>query len=72
MAGSPRTSECGISEKRTSGQETEVNAMEDGEINDEAGEEEVLEDMGYAKLKNKVMISKKRVVGETGPEFSSE
>jgi hypothetical protein len=37
MAGSPCTSERGILEKRTSGQEMEVNAME-GEINDEAGE----------------------------------
>jgi hypothetical protein len=29
----------------------EVNAMEEGEINDEAGEEMEMEDMDYAKLK---------------------
>jgi hypothetical protein len=55
-----------------SGQEMEVNAMEEGEINGEAAEEVVLEDMDYAKLMNKVMKSKKRVARETGPEFSSE
>jgi hypothetical protein len=54
-AGSPRTSERGISEKRTSSQEVEANAMEEGEIYDEAGEEVVMEDMDYVKLKNKVM-----------------
>jgi hypothetical protein len=31
----------------------EVEAMEEGEINDEAGEEVVMEDMDYAELKNK-------------------
>jgi hypothetical protein len=50
----------------------EVNTMEEGEINDIAGEEVVMEDMDYAKVKNKVIKSKKRVVGETGPELSSD
>jgi hypothetical protein len=49
----------------------EVEAME-GEINDEAGEEVVMEDMDYAELKNKYVKLKKRVAGETGPELSSE
>jgi hypothetical protein len=48
------------------GQEMEVNAMEEGEINDEAGEEVVMENMDYTKLKNKAVRPKKRVVGKTG------
>jgi hypothetical protein len=31
-----------------------------------------MEDMYYAELKNKFVRPKKRVVGETGPELSSE
>jgi hypothetical protein len=50
----------------------EVEAMEEGEINDEAGEEVVMEDMDYAELKNKFVKPKKRVAVETGPELSSE
>jgi hypothetical protein len=50
----------------------EVKAMEEGEINDEAGEEVVMEDMDYAELKSKFVKPKKRVAGETGPELSSE
>jgi hypothetical protein len=50
----------------------EVNAMEEGEIYDEAGKEVVMENMDYAMLKNKVMKSKKRVEEETGPGLSSE
>jgi hypothetical protein len=46
--------------------------MEEGEINDEAGEEMVMEDMDYTELKNKFVKPKKRVAGETGPELSSE
>jgi hypothetical protein len=49
----------------------EVNKMEEGEINDVAGEEVVMEDMDYAKVKNKVIKPKKRIAGETGPELSS-
>jgi hypothetical protein len=49
----------------------EVEAMEEGEISDEAGEE-VMEDMDYAELKNKFVKPKKRVAGETGLELSSE
>jgi hypothetical protein len=49
-----------------------VEAMEEGEINDESGEEVVMEDMDYAELKNKFVKPKKRVSGETGPELSSE
>jgi hypothetical protein len=44
----------------------EVETMQEGEINDEAGEEVEMEDMG------KYDKSKKRVAGETGPEWSSE
>jgi hypothetical protein len=50
----------------------EVEAMEEGEINDEAGEEVMMKDMVYAELKNKFVKPKKRAAGETGPEFSSE
>jgi hypothetical protein len=50
----------------------EVDALEDGEIYDEAGEEVVMEDMNHAKLKNKVVKPKRRVAGKTGPELSSE
>jgi hypothetical protein len=50
----------------------EVEAMEEGEINDEAGEEVVMEDMDYAELKNKFIRLKKMVAGETQPELSSE
>jgi hypothetical protein len=46
--------------------------MEEGEINDEAGEEVVMEDLAYAELKNKFVKPKTRVAGETGPELSSE
>jgi hypothetical protein len=49
----------------------EVEAME-GEINGEAGEEVVMEDMDYAELKNKFVKPKKRVAGESGPQLSSE
>jgi hypothetical protein len=55
-----------------SGQEMGVEAMEEGEINDEAGEEVVMEDMNYAELKNKFVKPKKRFAGEAGPEISSE
>jgi hypothetical protein len=37
----------------------EANEVEEGEIYDEAEEEVVMEDMDYAKVKNKVMKSKK-------------
>jgi hypothetical protein len=50
----------------------EVEAMEEGEISDEAGEEVEMEDMDYAELRNKFVKPMKRVAGETGPEFSSE
>jgi hypothetical protein len=42
-AGSPRTSDHGLSE-RTSGQEMEVNTMEERENDDVAGEKMVVED----------------------------
>jgi hypothetical protein len=45
----------------------EVEAMEEGEINDDAGEEVVMEEMDYAELKNKFVKPKRRVAGETGP-----
>jgi hypothetical protein len=50
----------------------EVTEMEKGDISEEAGEEVVMEEMDCAKLKNKVMKSKKRLGGETRPECSSE
>jgi hypothetical protein len=50
----------------------EVEAMEEGELFDESGDEVVMEDIDYAELKNKFMKPKKRVAGETGPELSSE
>jgi hypothetical protein len=49
----------------------ELNTTEEGEINDAAGEESVMEDMDYAKVKNKVIKQRKRVAGETGPGLSS-
>jgi thioredoxin-related protein len=54
------------------GQEMGVEAMKEGEINDEAVKEVVMEDMDYAELKNKFVKPKKRVAGETVPELSSE
>jgi hypothetical protein len=50
----------------------EVNIMEDAEINDLTREEVVMEDMDYAKVKNKVIKPKRRVAGETGPHLSSD
>jgi hypothetical protein len=50
----------------------EVDAMEGGEIYDEAGEEVVMEDMDQAKLKDKIVKPKKRAAGKAGPELSSE
>jgi hypothetical protein len=49
-----------------------VNTLEEGEINDLAGEQVVMEDMGYAKIRNKVIKPKERVAGETGPELSPD
>jgi hypothetical protein len=50
----------------------ELNTTEEGEINDLAGEEVVMEDIDYAKVKINVIKPKKRVAGETGPERSSD
>jgi hypothetical protein len=50
----------------------EGNTMEDGEINDVAGEEVVTEGIDYAKVKNKVMKPRNWFAGETGPELSSD
>jgi hypothetical protein len=55
-----------------SGQEMDVEAIEQEEISDEAEEEVVMEDVDYAMLKNKFVKPKKRVAGETRPELSSE
>jgi hypothetical protein len=41
------------------------------EIIDVDGEEVMMEDMDYAKVKNKVIKPKKRIAGGTGPELSS-
>jgi hypothetical protein len=68
-AGSPRASEHGPSERRSSGQEMEINTMEEREINDIVGEEVVMEDMDCAKVKNKVIKPKKRVAKGAGPEL---
>jgi hypothetical protein len=40
----------------------ELNTMEEGKVNGIAGEE-VMEDMDYAKVKNKVIKPKKRFAG---------
>jgi hypothetical protein len=61
-----------MSERRSNGQEVEVNTMEEREISDVTGEEVVMEGMDDAKVKNKVMKPKKRVAGEAGPELSSD
>jgi hypothetical protein len=50
----------------------EVEIMEEGEINDEAGKEVVIEDMDYAESKKKFVKPKKRIADETRPELSSE
>jgi hypothetical protein len=50
----------------------EVNTMEKIEINDVAGKKMVMEDMDYAKVKNKVIKPKKRDAGETGSELLSD
>jgi hypothetical protein len=50
----------------------EANTMEEGEIIDKAGEEVVMEDMEHAMVKDRVVIPKKMVAGETGLELSSE
>jgi hypothetical protein len=68
-AESPRASDRGLSQIRRSGKEREVDAIEDGEIYDEAGGEVVMEDMDQAKLKNKVVKPKKRTARKTGPEL---
>jgi hypothetical protein len=72
MAGSQCASDCGLSENRMRGQEMDVEAMKQEEISDEAEEEVVMEDVDDAKLKNKFVKPKKRPLGETRPELSSE
>jgi hypothetical protein len=62
----------GLSENRMSGQEMDVEAIEQEEISDEAEEEVVMVHMDYAKLKNKFVKPKKRAAGERRPELSSE
>lgn len=44
--------------------------MEEGEINDIAGEEVLMEDIDYANKKYQVIKPKKRIAGETGRELS--
>jgi hypothetical protein len=53
-------------------QEMDVEATEQEEINDKAEEEMVMEDVDYAKLKNKFVKPKKGAAGETRTELSSE
>jgi hypothetical protein len=65
-------SERGLSERRTSGQEMEVNTMAEGEVNDKAGKEVVTEGMDYTKVKNKFIDPKKRVAGETEEELMAQ
>jgi hypothetical protein len=50
----------------------EVNAMEEGKIYDEAGEEVIVEDMDYAMIKNTFIKTNKSFTGKTEPGFSSE
>jgi hypothetical protein len=67
----PRNSECGLSERRTSGREVEVNTTYNGgRRNVLAGEEVVVEDTDYAKIKNK-FIKPKKTAEERRPELSS-
>jgi hypothetical protein len=47
------SSDRGLSQNRI-GQEMEADTMEEAEIYDEAGGEEVMEDMDHAKLKKRV------------------
>jgi hypothetical protein len=42
----------------------EVEAMEEGEINDRSGEEVVMEDIDYTELKNKFVKPKKSVTDD--------
>jgi hypothetical protein len=51
--GRPRASDGGLSENRTNDKEMELERIEEGEINDEAVEEVLMEDMDHAELKNK-------------------
>jgi hypothetical protein len=46
--------------------------MAEGEINEVAKEEVVIEDTEYAKVRNKVVEPKKSVAGETGSEPSPD
>jgi hypothetical protein len=50
----------------------EVNTTEEGKKYEVVGEEAVMEDMDYAKLKNKFIKPKKMVEGQTVPELSSD
>jgi hypothetical protein len=50
----------------------EVHTMEEGKINDVGGEEVVMGNMVYAKVKNKIIKPKKRAAGDTGTELSSD
>jgi hypothetical protein len=47
-AGSPCASDSGLSENRTSGQDMEVDTMQEEEINDEPSEEVEIEDKDYS------------------------
>jgi hypothetical protein len=58
-AWNPSASDGGLSENGTSGQEMEVDAIEEEEINKNPAEEVEMKDKDYAKLKNKVVKSKK-------------
>jgi hypothetical protein len=68
MAENSHIPEHGLSKRRSSGQEREINTQEEGEISDIAKKE----GMDYAEINNKVIQPKKMVVGETGPELSSD
>jgi hypothetical protein len=50
----------------------EINTIEEGELNDVAGEEVAMEDIDYAKVKNKFIKPKKRVARKTEAIPSSE
>jgi hypothetical protein len=66
MAGISCNSECGLAERWTSGHEMEANTMEEGEINDVAGEEVAMEDMDDVKVMNKVNNQRRGLRLENG------
>jgi hypothetical protein len=51
-------------------QEIRVNAMDEGDINEQTGEQVVMEDMEHAKAKNNIRTPKKRFKGRKNNNLS--